>query len=90
MPADPTALLSLEQAETLWHEMGHALHSLLSRTHYQHLSGAPAGQDILHLVSVKAVGGTSAIWLSQKANTLSVSVGHLDARACAAEALTVE
>jgi hypothetical protein len=36
----PAGRLSLEQAETLWHEMGHALHSLLSRTHFQHLSGA--------------------------------------------------
>ena len=36
----PAGRLSLEQAETLWHEMGHALHTLLSRTHFQHLSGA--------------------------------------------------
>ncbi len=40
LPSAPRALLSMEQAETLWHEMGHALHSLLSRTHFQHLSGA--------------------------------------------------
>ena len=47
MPSGRSALLSLEQAETLWHEMGHALHSLLSRTHYQHLSGVPAGRGPL-------------------------------------------
>lgn len=29
----------LPDVETLLHELGHALHSLLSRTRYQHLSG---------------------------------------------------
>ena len=57
MPADPQALLSLEQAETLWHEMGHALHSLLSRTHYQHLSGAPAVRGNLCVLMAKAFSG---------------------------------
>ena len=32
-------LLSHHNAATLVHEFGHALHSLLSRTQYQHLSG---------------------------------------------------
>lgn len=32
---------SQPELETLMHEFGHALNSLLSRTHYQHLSGEP-------------------------------------------------
>ena len=33
-------LLSLHDVETLHHEWGHALHSLLSKTKFQHLSGS--------------------------------------------------
>ena len=32
-------LMSPDQAKTLLHEFGHALHSLLSRTEFQHLAG---------------------------------------------------
>ena len=32
-------LMSPDQARTLFHEFGHALHSLLSRTEFQHLAG---------------------------------------------------
>ena len=35
-----SAHLSLSETETLFHEFGHALHSLLSRTEFQHLHGA--------------------------------------------------
>ncbi len=39
---DAPALLSLEEAETLFHEFGHGLHSLLSRVHYHGLARVPA------------------------------------------------
>ena len=34
-----TASLSMSELRVLLHELGHAVHSLLSRTTYQHLSG---------------------------------------------------
>ena len=34
--------VSHAEVETLFHEFGHALHSIFSRTRYQHLSGAAA------------------------------------------------
>lgn len=36
-----SGLMSPDQAKTLFHEFGHALHSLLSRTEFQHLAGKP-------------------------------------------------
>jgi len=43
------ALLSLEEAETLFHEFGHGLHSLLSRIHYGTLGRVP--RDFVELPS---------------------------------------
>ena len=45
---DP-ALLSLEEAETLFHEFGHALHSMLSRVRYRGVARTP--QDFVELPS---------------------------------------
>ena len=42
LPEGGHQLLSHNQASTLFHEFGHALHSLLSKTQFQHLSGAAA------------------------------------------------
>lgn len=43
------ALLSLEETETLFHEFGHALHSMLSRVHYRGVAGTP--RDFVELPS---------------------------------------
>jgi peptidyl-dipeptidase Dcp len=47
--ADQPALLSAEEVETLFHEFGHALHSLMSRIHYRTLAGVP--RDFVELPS---------------------------------------
>lgn len=44
-------LLDLPGLETLFHEFGHALHSLLSTTEFQHLSGTRAALDFVELPS---------------------------------------
>ncbi|CAI5514844.1 unnamed protein product, partial [Closterium sp. Naga37s-1] len=44
-------LLAHHDVETLFHEFGHALHSLLSRTAFQHLSGTRAALDFVEVPS---------------------------------------
>ena len=43
--------LSHSELETLLHEFGHALHSLLSRTKFQHMSGTRAAMDFVETPS---------------------------------------
>jgi peptidyl-dipeptidase Dcp len=49
--ADKPALLSFDEASTLFHEFGHALHGLLSDCNYITLSGASVPRDFVELPS---------------------------------------
>jgi peptidyl-dipeptidase Dcp len=46
---DAPALLSIEEAETLFHEFGHGLHSILSKVRYRRLASTP--RDFVELPS---------------------------------------
>lgn len=49
--ADKPALLTFEEVETMYHEIGHGLHGLLSNTTYNKLSGTAVSRDFVELPS---------------------------------------
>ncbi|HWD29239.1 MAG TPA: M3 family metallopeptidase [Rhizomicrobium sp.] len=50
-PKGEPALLSFDEAQTLFHEFGHALHGLLSQVRYPRLSGTNVATDFVELPS---------------------------------------
>ncbi|MCC2096145.1 MAG: M3 family metallopeptidase [Hyphomicrobiales bacterium] len=50
-PAGKAALLSLDEARTLFHEFGHALHGMLSSVTYPRISGTSVATDFVELPS---------------------------------------
>lgn len=50
-PAGQPNLLTFDDARTLFHEFGHALHSMLSDVHYSMISGTSVARDFVELPS---------------------------------------
>lgn len=50
-PKGRPALLSYDDARTLFHEFGHALHQMLSDVHYESISGTSVARDFVELPS---------------------------------------
>ncbi len=50
-PAGQPALLSYDDARTLFHEFGHALHQMLSNVTYESISGTSVARDFVELPS---------------------------------------
>ena len=48
---DTPALLNIDETRTLFHEFGHALHGMLTKTHYPNVSGTNVKHDFVELFS---------------------------------------
>lgn len=48
---DKPSMLNIDEVQTMFHEFGHALHSILSRCHYRSLSGTNVPRDYVEMPS---------------------------------------
>lgn len=48
---DKPSMLNIDELQTLFHEFGHGLHSMLSRCHYRSLSGTNVSRDYVEMPS---------------------------------------
>lgn len=69
---------SHQEVETFFHEFGHALHSLLSRTQLQHLSGTRYGQDLYFTMMIVSCLIFLPLLLSLFANERSAAMDFVE------------
>jgi intermediate peptidase len=62
--------ISHNEAETLFHEFGHALHSIMSRTKFQHMSGTRGPVDFVGEYSGMALRGV--VWCGVSGTIISL------------------